>query len=276
MSFVEYYVFAEVANAYAVYALVALVFVPFFLRESSFLLPISTELGVTKVSTIQPGRTASARVAYSIGLLVAIVTLITPTLVASVGNQYVRQTVFSGVTISLQFMVYTSIGEAGSPLYSQTYYMVSTLFPFGALLVLSLLRVVFARNLMRYYRGIGRVGRLLATGAIGEAMLFSPYILASGYYMTVLPLPLLPVLGLVLVRLRGSLTSMRAPSYLEKLRESLISMHAVSYPDVWPLTFEEEGVTRQSEQNLKRASVKVPVTYVVISRMRGHLRHTQE
>lgn len=267
MSFVEYYFFAEVANAYPVYALVALVLVPFFLRESSFLLPISMEAGVNEVSKIQPGRTASARVAYSIGLLVAIVTLIVPTLVAFGGSQYVRPTVLSGVTISLQFTVYTNIGEAGLLLYSQTYYMVSTLFSFGALLVLSLLRVVFARNLIRYYRGIGRVGRLLATGVIGEAMLFSPYILASVYYMTVLPLPFLFVLGVLLVPLRDKLTSRGV--MITPRRET-------SGVKVWPLTVEEEGPMTRVKQAPRRESVKVPVIYMILSRIRDHRRHTRE
>jgi hypothetical protein len=160
-------------------------------------------------------------------------------------------------------MNYGYVGASAISIYYYVYGVTAVLLT----LAVSSVRIVFARKLILYLRGIGGVRRLVAIGFIGESLAFciyafptlflSPYSPQPQYY----PLPFLLVLGLVLVRFRNSVTSVAVKSEVgvQPLPRDV---------GVWPLTLEEEGVVIGTAPSQRPQYVRVPVVYVVVSRLR--------
>lgn len=262
---IDYYRFLLVANGYPAYALVGLVFIPFLCRESSFLLPVKPEPGQETGTVFQSSFMASRRAALSLGLVLGVATFSAPMIMVIAHSWYFSSLALVSTTASLGTSLY-SVDFYSS---AYAYYSVWSIPAFAAILALSSLRIIFARKLLLYCRGIGRRRRVLAIGVVGEALAISPYVIvflfAYAYYL-VFPLPFLPVIGSILMKLRGPV----AP------RAVTGEIWTSSGDSVWPLTFEEEQVVFSARQRSREDPVKVPFAYVLLSRIRKRFLRSGE
>ncbi|RDE14356.1 MAG: hypothetical protein C4K47_04195 [Candidatus Thorarchaeota archaeon] len=268
----NYSTYLDIASAYPTLPLVVLILIPLFLRESSFLLHATKEQSPTQKPFARPTRIASSRVAKTIGLVLGVVVFIAPTTLLAYSDGYSSTSNFVSTIGMVSLYQFKYALEPAYLYYSQIYYTYP-ITSFALMLMLSSIRIVFARKLILYYRGIGSAYRTLVIGVIGELLANSPYIYLYLFWSNfmvgplALPLPFLLILGVLLVKLRDRLTSREL---ISKPRQE------VRETGVWPLTLEEEGIIPTSAQTVKQTSVKVPLMYVVLSRIRTIRKYLQE
>jgi hypothetical protein len=262
-----YYYEYQIVTVYPTLAIVGLIFMPSLFRESSFLQQANTAQRPEKRATILATRTARSRVSSSIALAIGVVTFFVPTTLVAYPSYYSSSTTLMSVVA-----FFSSTQNSYMPLeWFQASWSIIPPSTIVFMIALSAVRILFAKRIMLYYRGFGGAQRVLATGVAGEALTNSvvlvPFLLSgmtAGYL--IMPLPFLLVVGVPLILLRDHLTSeeMMVPSTTE-----------ISRDEVWPLAFQEEGVTRFADLNVRPVSVKVPIAYIILSRIRD-LRHHQE
>jgi len=246
---------------FPVLALTTFVFIPAFGHESSLMMveaaPHREKQGKAPRRTL----VASRRTARTIGLVIAFTAIVLPYSFGSTSYSYYTESVFRGLLFTVSLASFN--GYEGPSLYFA--YVVYP-FPFMVIMLIpSFLRLVFAKKLLRYCRGIGSGGRLLALGLIAETWAFlassSPVLAMTSPFPvpSPVPLPILFVAGLIIVRERDLFTQP------VKLSEQ----------DTWPLSYQDEGPRRpvpalQPVHDL----IKVPIAYVLISRVRSRKRRT--
>ncbi len=131
--------------------------------------------------------------------------------------------------------------------------------PFLALL--SVIRFVFVRDLFRFKLGLTTNSRLLAVSILGEilpsaAITFTslPFAFYGDYMPLILPFPILPLIGFVFIRLTR-IVPMREELWLDYEHR------------MW---YEKEHVPYTPEP--KDETIKVPVTYLLVSQVRKRLK----
>jgi len=260
----NYYYFSYIVYGYPTVALVGLVLIPAFVRESSFLLPLDTEARENSVPAPLSNRMASIRFARTLGLVIGVVTFIVPSAAIVYTSNYSYQATFVNVIGYLGIsMNYGYVGASAISIYYYVYGVTALLLT----LAISSVRIVFARKLVLYLRGIGGVRRLVAIGFIGESLAFFIYVFPTLFLSMYspqpqsYPLPFLLVLGLVMIRLRDSLTSVAVKS-------EVVVQPLSRDVNVWPLSFEEEGAAIGTAPSQRPQYVRVPVAYVIVSRLR--------
>jgi len=257
-----YIYYGQILYSFPVLALTTFVFIPAFGHECSLMMtnpaPRREKQGASPLRTL----VASKRTARTIGLVVILAAVVLPYSFGILTYSYYSATVCVGLLFMASLMSYHGTID---PIQSFGYMV----YPFPLMVIMlvpSLLRLVFAKRLLSYCRGIGSGRRLLVLGLIAEAWAFvasSPMlgILVYGRDLPAIPLPVLFLAGLTIVRRRDSFT--------QRAR--------VDEQEVWPLSFEEEGPigpgpTVRPVQEL----VKVPVAYVLVSRVRNRKRRTTD
>lgn len=252
--------YSQVLWSFPVLALTTFVFIPAFGHESSLMMTNPTPRREKQGAPPLPTLVASKRTARTIGLVVILAALVLPYSFGIVAYGYYSETVYVGLLFIASLMSYHGISDSSQ-------FFAYFVYPYPlmvTMLVPSLLRLVFAKKLLSYCRGIGNGRRLLALGLIAEAWAFLAYWPMGGTFYSIpipsaVPLPVLFLSGLIIVRKRSSFTQ---PA-------------RISEQEVWPLSYQEEGPIGP-RPTLKPVSelIKVPIAYVLVSRVRSRKTRT--